>query len=183
MLEEDMTGEPAERIAVMGIGNILLLDEGVGPAVVQALDEQFEFPDNVDILDRGTMGMALIGEMQDYDYILTVDAVDGTGEEPGTVFRFHPEDMADEAVMHGAHDTRFIDVLQALDLLGHRPVGECIGVQVANMSPDKMFIGLTPQVEAALPLLIETVLATLYRHGVRGIIDRRTGLEVVPPKD
>lgn len=171
-----------ERIAVMCIGNILLLDEGVGPAVAKRLMEGYDFPANVTVLDSGTMGMSLIGDFQEYDYVLTVDAVDGTGEKPGTVFKFMPEDMADNVVCHGAHDTRFIDVLNACRLMGTCPVGECIGVQVENMSPEQLTIGLTPEVEAALPLLCETVFATLYARGVRGISDRSTGEEVGPPR-
>ncbi|NTU89482.1 MAG: hydrogenase maturation protease [Actinobacteria bacterium] len=169
-----------EHIAVMCIGNLLLLDEGVGPAVARMLIDTFEFPAGVDVLDSGTMGMSLLGEFRDYDFILTVDAVDGTGEEPGTVFTFLPEDMADNMVMHGAHDTRFIDVLQASALLGFEPVGECIGVQIENMSPENLVIGLTPKVEAALPLVCETVCAKLYARGVRGIIRKDTGVQVGP---
>ncbi|MBQ6453276.1 MAG: hydrogenase maturation protease [Coriobacteriales bacterium] len=178
---EALTG--SERMAVMCIGNILLLDEGVGPAVARELMENYDFPPNVTVLDSGTMGMSLIGDFAQYDYILTVDAVDGTGEPPGTVFHFLPQDMAENRIFHGAHDTRFIDVLEASALLGHEPAGECIGVQIENMSPSQLVIGLTPQVAAAVPLLCETVLATLYGHGVRGIIDRSTGMEVCGPRE
>ena len=170
-----------ERIAVMCIGNILMLDEGVGPAVARLLMEGYAFPEHVHILDSGTMGLSLIGDFKEYDYILTVDAVDGTGEAPGTVFTFLPEDMADNTVCHGGHDTRFIAVLHAAALLGYEPVGECIGVQVLDRNPVQLTIGLTPPVEAALPLLVQTVLAKLYARGVRGIVERTTGKEVAPP--
>ncbi len=49
------------------------------------------------------------------------------------------------------------------------------------MSPAQLTIGLTPQVEAALPLLVQTVLAKLYRRGVRGMLEKATGREVMPP--
>lgn len=172
-----------DRIGVFGIGNILLLDEGVGPEVAHALERDYEFPSNVDIMDRGTMGYALIGDFENYDYILTVDAVDGTGEEPGTVFTFDPADMAaNPCDVRGAHDTRFSDVLLACDLMGRRPNALCVGVQIENMSPAEMVIGLTPKVNEAIPLLCETVLALLWKHGVRGMVDKRTGQEVRPPK-
>jgi hydrogenase maturation protease len=165
---------PDQRIAVLCVGNILMLDEGVGPRVAQELLEHYEFPSNVAVLDRGTMGLTLLGEFKDYDTILVVDAVDNTGEPAGTVVSFAPEDIAPYATFHSAHDTRFIDVLQAAALLGYTPSGHCLGVQVANMSPEQYVIGLTPAVEAALPLLMESVLAFLSLRGVE-ITDKQTG--------
>jgi len=169
-----------EHLAVICVGNELLHDEGVGPAVAKRLLEGYEFPENVEILDCGTMGFAIMDEIMTHDYILTVDAVEGTGEVPGTVFTFKPEDIGGPQVSRGAHDTRLIDVLDACRLIGLEPVGECVGVQVSGIDAEEVGIGLSPEVEAAVPLVCETVLAMLCNHGVRGIIDRRTGHEVGP---
>lgn len=175
MIEKPSEGE---RIAVMCIGNMLMLDEGLGPRVAEELIKRYEFPEGVDVLDSGTMGMSLLADFKHYDFILVVDAVDNTGEEPGTVVRFSPEDIASYTVMHSAHDIRFIDVLEASELLGYRPVGRCIGVQVENMNPVELTMGLTPAVEAAVPLVIQTVLATLADRDVKGIVCKATGLVV-----
>lgn len=175
--------EPApefEHMAVMCLGNLLLRDEGLGPTAAKYLLDNYEFPECVDVLDCGVMGYGLMPEFMTYDYILTVDAVQGTGEQPGTVFTFTPEEMADPQGFRGAHDTSFADVIGAAKMIGYNPVGECIGVQVADIGTDEPCIGLTPMVEAALPLVCETVFATLWRHGVRGIVDRRTGEKVAP---
>ncbi|MDR3052894.1 MAG: hydrogenase maturation protease, partial [Coriobacteriales bacterium] len=64
-----------ERIAVLCIGNILMLDEGVGPRVAHELLERYSLPDTVEVLDRGTMGMSLLGEFKRFHTILVVDAV------------------------------------------------------------------------------------------------------------
>ena len=169
-----------EHMAVMCLGNLLLGDEGLGPAVARRLLERYEFPSCVDVLDCGVMGFALMDEFERHDYILTVDAVCGTGEEPGTVFTFGPDDIAAPQGVRSAHDTRFADVLSACRLVGFEPVGECIGVQVAELDDTSPHIGLSPQLEAALPLVCETVLATLVRHGVRDIVDKDTGEKVAP---
>ena len=155
---------PQERITVMGLGNPLMRDEGVGVRVAEVLMETFDFPEHVTVLDASTMGMSILNLFQDADYMLVVDAIDGTGEEPGTVVRLAPEDIAPNQVLHSLHDIRFVDVLQAAELMGSPVVGECIAVQVKDMS--EMSIGLTPAVEAAVPAAVAAVLAVLAERGV-----------------
>jgi hydrogenase maturation protease len=152
-----------------------MLDEGVGPRVAAELLARYRFPSNVEVLDRGVMGMALLADLKRFDVILLVDAVDNTGKSPGTVVTFLPEDMASYEVFHGAHDTRFVDVLEAAALLGYALEGHCLGVQVENMSPAKYVIGLTSPVEAAVPFLIECVLGFLEQRGVRGVRPKPQG--------
>jgi len=146
------------QILILCIGNILMLDEGVGPRIAQELNEHHEFPGNVKVLDRGCMGMSLLADLKAADKVLVVDAVDNTGFDSGTVVTFKPEDIAPYQAFHGAHDTRLIDVLLALELLGYKPQVDCLGVQVENMSPASFCIGLTPQVEAAVPILVQSCL-------------------------
>ncbi|MGI6217758.1 MAG: hydrogenase maturation protease [Coriobacteriales bacterium] len=168
------------RICVMGIGNILLMDEGVGPEVAKRLSEEYEFPENVEVMDCATMGYALLPEFRDFDLVVVIDAVDGTGQPAGTVFRFEPEDMARRTEPPSAHDVRIGDVIDSAKMLGYEARGTCVGIQVENMSPSDFFIGLTPDVEAAVPKAEETVLAILWNEGVRGIVDKRTGKMVTP---
>jgi len=162
-----------QHIAILCIGNILMLDEGVGPRVASELIERFEFPSNVSVLDRASMGMQLLSEFKSYDVILVVDAVDKTGQPPGTVVRFMPDDLARYDTFHGAHDTRFVDVLDAAALLGYSPEGSCLGVQIENMHPVDFTIGLTPAVEAAVPLLLHSVLTFLTERGIT-VTDKKT---------
>ncbi|HEX9093822.1 MAG TPA: hydrogenase maturation protease [Coriobacteriia bacterium] len=156
----------AERITVMGIGNPLMRDEGIGVRVVETLMTTLVFPDNVTLVDAGTMGMGILNLFRECDYLLVVDAIDGTGEPPGTVVRLSPEDLAPNQVMHSLHDVRFVDVLGAAEMMGHRPDADCVGVQIADMSV--LEIGLTPAVEAAVPAAVEAVLRVLAERGVAG---------------
>lgn len=162
--EDELT---AERITVMGIGNPLMRDEGIGIRVIEVLGETVEFPPNVTIVDAGTMGMSILGLFRECDYMLIVDAVDGTGEEPGTVVRIPPDEFAPNQVMHSLHDIRFVDVLAAAEMMGARPEAECVGVQIEDMS--ELSIGLTPALEAALPAAVEAVLDVLAERGVTAV--------------
>jgi len=162
---DDATGAP-ERILVLGIGNILMKDEGVGCRVVEALWERYEFPENVELDDSGTMGMTILNLLRQYDFVLVVDAVDGTGHPGGTVIRLEPEDIASNQVMHSLHDTRFVDVLQAAELIGIRPKGHVVGIQVEDMAPEELTIGLSEPVEAALDTAIDAVLTVLAERGI-----------------
>ncbi|MHB9004393.1 MAG: HyaD/HybD family hydrogenase maturation endopeptidase [Coriobacteriia bacterium] len=156
----------AERILVLGIGNVLMKDEGVGCRIIEVILERYEFPDDVHVQDSGTMGMMMLHMLTQYDFVLVVDAMDGTGHPPGTVLRLAPEDIAPNAVMHSLHDLRFIDVLSAADLIGKRPQGECIGVQVEDMEPVDLTIGLSPVVEEAIDTAIDAVLTVLQERGI-----------------
>lgn len=168
-----------ERIAIICVGNRLMLDDGAGPAVYDELRERYRFPDNVTLIDAGCMTMDLLSVVKEHDYLIAVDAVDGTGEEPGTVFRFAPEDIADHGVMQSLHDMRLIDLLNAAALLGFDARGMCFGVQVANMNPPVVTEGLTPKVFDALPLLRDAVLAHLVELGVA--FSNADGTPFVPP--
>ena len=177
--------DSSAKICVMGIGNILLMDEGVGPYVVKRLQEQYVFPSSVQVQDCATMGLALLPIFEKFDYIVTVDAVDDPELEPGTVVSFAPDDIAPRAAgpVASAHEMTFADVLGAARMLNYKCEGHCVGVQVENMSPSEFYIGLSPAVEAAVPQMIETVLGMLWQLGVRGIVDKQTGQEVVAPGD
>ena len=155
------------KIAVFCVGNRLMLDDGIGPAVYDELVEQYDIPENVDLYDLGCMTMKLISKVNDYDLIITVDAVDGTGAEPGTVFRYQPDDLArTTSAMASLHELKLVDLFDAAQLLGYSCDGICYGMQIENMSPAELTEGLTPKVYDRLPFLVESVVAELDRRGV-----------------
>lgn len=162
----DLEAAEPPLIAVLCVGNKLMLDDGIGPAVYQSLFRRYEFPDNVQIFDVGCLSMDMLPLVRDYDYIITVDAVDGTGAEPGTVFRFPPDAMERHSgATASLHELKLIDLFDAATLLGYKAEGICLGMQVENPSPEIVTIGLTPKVYEALPLLVETVAGELARLG------------------
>lgn len=166
-------------IAVLCVGNKLMLDDGVGPAVYEELVEAYKIPDNVLLYDIGCLSMDMLFIVDRCDVVITVDAVDGTDAEPGTVFRFAPDAMARHAgATASLHDLKLIDLFDAATLLGYSAEGVCLGMQVENSSPAEVTIGLTPKVYDALPLLVETLVAELYKLGVE--LKHKNGTSAVP---
>lgn len=108
------------RVTVLGIGNVILRDEGFGVRVAELLDECYEFPEDVQIVDGGTLGVELLEFVTGTKKLLVIDSING-GEEPGTMFRFH-----NEAIMEhfqdklSAHEVGIQDVLAALSVTGRR---------------------------------------------------------------
>lgn len=169
-----------EKIAIFCVGNKLMLDDGLGPIVYEELTRAYAFPPNVELRDVGCMGMDMLSYVDECDYIVTVDAVDGTNEPPGTVFEFEPDDMARH---HGAtaslHELTLADLFDAAILLGYESAGKCFGMQVSNMSPATVTVALTRPVYDAVPLLVDAVLADLVGRGVR-VVARDTGQPIEP---
>lgn len=155
-----------DRILVLGVGNVLMRDEGIGPRVVEELG-RYQLPDNVAVTDAGTLGLGMMYLFRDVDYLLVADAVNGTGHVPGTVVRIAPEDFAPNQVLHSLHDMRLVDVLNAAALVGMTPTTECVGVQVQDISPEEFSVGLTEAVEAAVPRAVAAVLMLLEERGAR----------------
>lgn len=161
-----MTDAGQRRAVVFCVGNRLMLDDGVGPAVYDQLMADYLIPDNVQLFDVGCMSLDMLPYVDDYDVVLTVDAVDGTGDAPGTVYRFEPDAMARHSGPEASlHDLKLVDLFDAASLMGFEAEGYCLGMQVGNPSPSEFAVGLTPECAEALPLLVETVVAELYRRG------------------
>lgn len=172
----------APRIAVFCVGNKLLLDEGVGPAVYEEVMARYDMPETVTFHDVGCMSLDMLPYVEECDAIITVDAADATGCEPGTVLRYKPDDLVRSSnAMASLHDLRLADLFDRAALLGYKAEGVCFGMQVENMSPAQMTIGLTPRVHEALPRLVEAVAAELAHRGVP-LVDRATGCAVTGPR-
>lgn len=160
------TAENQRRAAVFCVGNRLMLDDGVGPAAYDQLLADYVIPENVQLFDVGCMSLDMLPYVDDFDVVLTVDAVDGTGDAPGTVYRFEPDAMARHSGPEASlHDLKLVDLFDAASLMGFEAEGYCLGMQVGNPSPSEFAVGLTPECADALPLLVETVVAELHRRG------------------
>lgn len=144
---------------VIGLGNPLRSDDGVGERAVEALSEQ-ELPPGVEVVDGGTQGLGLVNLMAGRRRAIFVDAAD-MGRSPGEFVRFTWDevDLPDEDEPLSIHAAGLRDALMLARTLGVLPKEVVVfGVQPASIDWDQ---SLSPQVEATLPALIETLQAEI----------------------
>ncbi len=154
-------------IAVLGLGNILLRDEGVGVHVVEELNNKYSFTPPIKLIDGGTLGFALINEIEDCKKLIVVDAVKA-GNEPGTIYRFTRKDI-NVAVPHSfsVHDIGFITALDEWKILGIEPEIIFFGIEPKDMSSWSM--DLSDCIRDKIPKLIGLIINELKTEGVKAI--------------
>ena len=144
-------------VLILGIGNALMGDEGVGVHVARCLAEQ-TLPRGVECLDGGTGGFHLLEPMQDSDRIVLIDAtVDGAA--PGTVRRLQPKFSRDYPRTLTAHDIGLKDLLDAFHLSDRTPDVTLYAVSI-DVPPD-LATELTPEVAAVVPGLAARIIEEL----------------------
>ncbi|MDZ4170358.1 MAG: hydrogenase maturation protease [Coriobacteriia bacterium] len=158
-----MTDAP-QRILVMGVGNPLMRDEGIGPRVAELLMTTYDFPEHVEIADAGTMGYSILNMFTGFDHLIIVDAMRDSGHPAGTVLVLTPEALANGQVMHSLHDTRLVDVLGAAALIDRAPETICVVMQIEEIV--EWVLELSAPCEGALPLAAGAVLDRLRELGV-----------------
>lgn len=142
-----------DRILILGIGNYLMGDEGVGVHVVQALSK-VNLPDNVDLMDGGTGSFDLMPILSQYPLVIFIDATMDF-RSPGTVDVLYPEFASDFPTVLSAHDVGLKDMIDALEFKGELPKIILITVSIKGMSP--MDITLSEEVQKSIPKVIETI--------------------------
>jgi hydrogenase maturation protease len=157
---------PSRRIVVLGVGNLLWADEGFGVRCVEALGNGWDLPPDVEIMDGGTLGLALVPLLTDATHVLLFDAVAHRGE-PGTLVVARDDEVP--ALISGSkmslHQVGVSDILASLDLLGHKPARfTVVGVRPVELAD---YGGsLTAPVLAQLPAALRLGIEELRRWGV-----------------
>lgn len=147
---------PQRPLVVLGIGNMLLGDDGVGVHVLRALlaEQDAGLPPDTDLVDGGTGGLSLLQIVRDTSALVLVDAVD-VGAEPGSVHVLTGDDLYAGLVRLSVHQLGASDLLSAARLIGGLPAQVVlVGVQPASLEPD---VRLSPAVQAALPAAVDAV--------------------------
>lgn len=155
----------ARRVVVLGIGNTILSDEGVGVHAALALADRYDLPEGVEVIDGGTAGMELLEPLADADLVVVLDAVRArrpagslvclTGREVPVFFRSKLS----------PHQVSICDVLASLEFAGAAPRDlVLVGVEPANLD---LGTTLSPAIEARVPDMVERAVAELAARGVR----------------
>lgn len=140
-------GAPGDRVLVLGIGNVLMGDEGVGVHVLRQL-EQEPVPAGVRLLDGGTGGVNLLADLVEVSSVVLIDAT-RDGRPAGTVTCLHPDRVGDLPRGLGAHDFGLKDLFAAAALIGRLPGLHLYTISVETIHP--MCTELSPAVAAAVP--------------------------------
>jgi len=141
------------KILILGVGNLLLGDEGVGIHAISALSKR-PISHEVRLLDGGTGGFHLLSEIEDYEEVIIIDAT-MDGQQAGTVSVIKPKFASDYPPSLSAHDVGLKDLISALYLLGKVPQVTLIVVSITGIQP--MRITLSDEVHEAIPLIIDLV--------------------------
>ena len=143
----------SEKTLILGLGNILLQDEGIGVHTLREL-EKLSWPKNVDLLDGGTGGFVLLSLFEDYKNLVIIDATLST-EPEGTIKVLKPKFAKDFPKSLSTHELGLKDMIESAILLGKVPE---ISLITVSINPEqKMNIELTPKLKALIPEVIETV--------------------------
>jgi len=144
------------QVLVLGLGNPLRGDDGVGPRVIEELNRR-GLPEGVTTLDAGTGGVDLLHVLEGWERAIVVDAAD-VDREPGQYVRFTPEEarLVESADGFSLHNAGLAEVL-ALAKAAGQPLPELV---IFGVQPEKIGWGegLSPAVEAALPDIVNAVL-------------------------
>jgi len=147
---------PDPKILIIGVGNTILQDEGVGMHAARALERE-KLPPGVLVIEAETSIMDFLPQIQAAEKIIIIDAL-RTGSPPGTIYRLTPEDLPVDAAL-SLHAMGPLQVIQLAKQAGDfRAEVIIIGVE-----PKEMDLGmeLTPEVKAQLPKIVEVVLGEI----------------------
>jgi hydrogenase maturation protease len=154
-----------KRILVLGIGNLLMGDEGVGVHFARMMEGE-TLPPGVDVLDGGTGGFHLMEYLESYPEVILVDAtLDGL--MPGTISMLQPRFSKDFPRALSTHDIGLKDLLDGLTFLGRMPHITLFAVSIEKIQPQR--IDLTAEIQCVLPSLVMRV-----KHLVDDILEKES---------
>ncbi len=149
-----------EPILVLGIGNILLRDEGIGVRVIEAM-QKMHLPDNVELFDGGTTGVDLLDVLADRDKVIVIDAVQADCE-PATVLRFTADDLVrpDRADI-SLHELGLGETVTMTRQLGCAPKDIVVlGIRTEQLGPG---LELSDKIAKLVPKVVELVLTEIAK--------------------
>jgi hydrogenase maturation protease len=150
-----LTGK--KPVLILGVGNLLLKDEGIGVHVARKLMDM-DLPPYVEVVEGGTSGFDLLDDIEGRGKVVVVDTVQA-GQPPGTLYRLSHEDIEDRPKQRlSLHDIDMTDLLNLSDLLGVEKPAEVIIIGVEPKDMETASMELSPEVAARIPKVIELVM-------------------------
>ncbi|MBY6188388.1 HyaD/HybD family hydrogenase maturation endopeptidase [Marinobacter hydrocarbonoclasticus] len=157
-----------QKILVLGIGNVLYADEGIGVHLLQYLQQKYRFdgPHQLDFVDGGTLAHALIPLIAPYDQLLVIDTVHSTEGQIGNVYFFDFDKVPHHIDFQGsAHEVEMLQTLNMMEMVGDRPPTHILGVIPEVL--EAMSFELSDRVVNAVALMEQAFVDHLASQGIR----------------
>jgi len=167
------------KILILGIGNILFGDEGIGPHLANLIEEKYRFSSDehsVDIIDGGTLAQRLIPIITDYDRVLIIDCVNVNDANIGEVYSFTFDKVPDHITWNGsAHEVEMLQTLQMIELMGDLPPVQIVGIIPYVIGEDSTF-SMTEEVLKGSLIMEKTILDYIRSFGIK--IEKKADLSI-----
>lgn len=149
---------------VIGIGNLLFCDDGVGIIAINYLKENFEFEPELELLDGGTLGFNLAEYFLDYDNVFIIDTI-STDDEAGTIYKIPSDELLGSgSYKKTAHEVEVVQMLEACELYDKKANITIFGIVAKDINSVR--IGLSKSLSGKFDLLIETIIGAINNLGI-----------------
>lgn len=171
------------NILILGIGNILFQDEGIGAHFIHYLDEKYEFvsPKNtISLVDGGTLAQRLIPEIVKYDEVIVVDCIDADNSKAGDVYFFDYRKAPSHINWQGsAHEIEMLQTLNMIDMNKDLPQTQVLGVIPKRIGDDTTF-ELSDEIINAVKIMEDLMVKYLLKADIQmKIINENTTIEAI----
>ena len=169
------------NILILGIGNILFQDEGIGAHFIHYIDEKYEFSSDentVSIVDGGTLAHRLIPLIIKYDKVFVIDCIDALNSKPGDVYFFNYLNAPGEIDWQGsAHELEMLQTLNMIKMNGDLPDTNVLGIIPKRVADDTTF-ELSDEIINAIPTMENTLINAIKDSAIEVSI-RKDDLTIV----
>ena len=170
------------KILVLGIGNLLFGDEGIGVHFIKYMGEKYNFEgeDQLDIVDGGTLAQRLIPIIVEYDRLIIIDTINAPGVEAGEVYFFDFDAVPAAVDWQGsAHEVEMLQTLNMMDLAGDRPPTMIMGVVPTIIEATEF--SLSEGVSNAVPVMEKTLVNHLKTIGITAVKKQDVDMQDILP--
>jgi hydrogenase maturation protease len=159
-----MKEKDSPHIMILGVGNILFRDEGFGIRVIETLQEHYEFPENVSVVDGGVLGVSLLGVISEADHLIVIDAIRNKGRA-GDLYRLEGQAVPERIrAKNSLHQIDFLEALTLCQALDKVPETVILGTEPEDI--ETLDLELTPVIQEKIGPMIDMVLAEMDRLNI-----------------
>lgn len=150
-----------KKIVVVGVGNILFMDEGIGIYAAQYLEKNFDCPQNIEIIDGGTLGFKLMSYYQDYDKVIILDTV-SIADEAGSIYNLPAAELLGlGSYRQTAHEVEVVEMLEICSMLEKMAEVNIIGIVPDDIQ--QVRIDLTDKIKQRFDAFIKEILKEIKK--------------------